>query len=396
MSISVHPWLVHSTTHRQVPAHNGTFGTFASNVEPTRNETRVLVLYTEIAPYVLACLDALVARTGARIELVRWPVNAEAPFALGAHPGITLHDRRDFTDERLLAFALDFKPQFVIASGWVDKGYLKVCRAMRRQGIPTSMNLDTAWRGDAKQWISAALARLWMPRTYSHIWATGTRQVAYARMLGLPENRILTGLYAADTTPFRAAFHAARQARQLRYPHRFIHVARYIPTKGQQVLCDAFAELCDQGRAGDWELHLVGTGELHDQVKNSTSGRHPRIVHRGFVQATDIPAVLAEAGASVLPSLYEPWGVVVQEHACIGLPLLLSDAVGAGERFLEPGANGALHKAGDKADLQQSLLQIIGTPEAELLRMGDRSAELGATWTPERWAALAEQTLLKR
>ncbi|MGV3638743.1 MAG: hypothetical protein ACO1NQ_13965, partial [Flavobacteriales bacterium] len=70
-------------------------------MEPTRNETRVLVLYTEIAPYVLACLDALVARTGARIELVRWPVNAEAPFALGAHPGITLHDRRDFTDERL-------------------------------------------------------------------------------------------------------------------------------------------------------------------------------------------------------------------------------------------------------------------------------------------------------
>lgn len=378
-----------------MPARNGTFGTFASTVEPTQNGPRVLVLYTEIAPYVLASLDALVARTGARIELVRWPVNAEAPFDLGAHPGITLHDRRDFTDERLLAFARDLDPQFVIASGWVDKGYLKVCRAMRKQGIPTSMNLDTAWRGDAKQWVSAALARLWMPRTYSHIWATGTRQVRYARMLGLPAERILTGLYTADVGPFVSAFAEARKALLQHYPHRFIHVARYIPTKGQQLLCDAFAELCDQGQAGDWELHLVGTGELHEQVKNSPTGVHPRIVHRGFVQAKDGPAMLAEAGVSVLPSLYEPWGVVVHEHACVGLPLLLSDAVGAGERFLEPGVNGHLHRAGDKADLQRSLLRMIQASDQELIRMGDRSAELGVQWTPALWAKAAEKHFLR-
>ncbi|MBX2972846.1 MAG: glycosyltransferase family 4 protein [Flavobacteriales bacterium] len=361
-----------------------------------QREPRVLVLYTEIAPYVLACLDALVARTGACIELVRWPTNAEAPFDFGAHPGITLHDRSTFTDAALLEFAQRVDPDLVIASGWVDKGYLRVCRAMRGKGIPTSMNLDTAWRGDARQWLSTLLARFWMPRTYSHIWATGSRQVAYARRLGSDVGHILTGLYAADVMPFISAFREARRSRAERYPHRFIHVARYIPTKGQQLLCDAFAELCDQGRAGDWELHLVGTGEQYDQVRNSPSGRHPRIVHRGFVQANDVPQVLAEAGVSVLPSLYEPWGVVVQEHACMGLPLLLSDAVGAGERFLQVPANGDLHKAGDKADLQRSLLKVIGTSDADLLRMGDRSAELGASWTPELWAAMAEQHLLKR
>lgn len=361
-----------------------------------QRQPRVLVLYTEIAPYLLAGLDALVARTGARIELVRWPVNAEAPFDFGAHPGITLHDRTTFTDEALLTFAEQFDPHAVIASGWVDKGYLRVCRALRRKGIPTSMNLDTAWRGDAKQWMSALLARFWLPRTYSHIWATGTRQVAYAQKLGMDTHHVLTGLYTADTAAFHTAGAAARVLRAQRYPHRFIHVARYIPTKGQQLLCNAFAELCDQGRAGDWELHLVGAGELLEQVRNSASGRHPRIVHRGFVQAADIAQVLAEAGASVLPSLYEPWGVVVQEHACMGLPLLLSDAVGAGERFLEVSANGYAHHAGDKADLQRSLLRIIGSTDEELMRMGDHSAALGASWSPELWAAMAEEHLLKQ
>lgn len=258
------------------------------------------------------------------------------------------------------------------------------------------MGLDTAWRGDPKQLLFVLLSRLWFQRTYSHTWATGDPQARYARKMGTSPDRTLSGFYTADVRPFLTALPQARERRTERYPHRFIHVARYIPTKGQQLLCDAFAELCDQGRAGDWELHLVGAGELLDQVRNSASGRHPRIVHRGFVQAADIPQVLAGAGASVLPSLYEPWGVVVQEHACMGLPLLLSDAVGAGERFLEVSANGYAHHAGDKADLQRSLLRIIGSTDEELMRMGDHSAALGASWSPELWAAMAEEHLLKQ
>lgn len=366
-------------------AHNG-----------TAQQPTVLVLYTELAPYVLACLNALVERTGAAIHLVRWPVNAEAPFALSFHKAITVHDRRKLSDSALLELADRCSPDLVMASGWVDKGYLKVCRAMLKRGVPTVMTFDTAWRGGAKQWLSAALGRTWIPATFSHAWATGERQVLYAQRLGFKKEQVQSGFYAADTAPFLAASTQAHEHRTQRYPHRFICVARYIPTKGQQVLCDAFAALCDRDEAADWELHLVGTGELFDAVRNSPSGRHPRIVHRGFVQAVDMPGVLLESGVSVLPSLYEPWGVVVQEHACMGLPLLLSDAVGARERFLEPARNGDVHRAGDQMDLMRSLRTMIQCSDAELLAMGERSRQLGAAWTPDHWAAVAEQYLVQR
>lgn len=362
----------------------------------THNAPRILVLYTEVAPYVLACLDALVARTGAQVDLVRWPLNAEAPFNIGDHPGITMHDRRTLSEADLLELADRLSPQLCIASGWVDKGYLKVCRELRRRNVPTCMGLDTAWRATAKQRLFMLLSRFWLRRTYSHVWATGLAQRTYAIKLGIPAANVLPGFYAADTRPFLNAAGPAMGSRALRYPHRFIHVARYIPIKGQQELCDAFATLCDQGRAADWELHLVGTGECLEAVKNSTSGGHPRIVHRGFVQAADMPDVLAQAGVSVLPSLYEPWGVVVQEHACMGLPLLVSDAVGAGERFLDGTTNGDRHKAGDVADLQRSLLKMINHSDADLVQMGARSHEMGAAWTPEDWAALCAKTFLTR
>ena len=356
----------------------------------------VLVLYTELAPYVLACLNALVQRADVDIHLVRWPVNAEAPFELSSHPRITVYDRGSMNDEGLLALADRTAPRIVLASGWLDKGYLKVCRRMRAQGATTVMTFDTAWRGGVKQWLSAAVGRFWIPATYTHAWATGERQSRYARMLGFAPDRVRSGFYAADTAPFVQAYADAITARKVRYPHRFICVARYIDTKGQQQLCDAFAALCDEGRAGNWELHMVGVGDRSEAVRNSRSGKHPRIGHRGFVQAKDMPEVLASSGVSVVPSLYEPWGVVVQEHACMGLPLVLSDAVGAAERFLRKGENGSGHKAGDVEDLKMTLANIVASTDAELLTMGTRSAALGASWTPHHWAEVATELLQQR
>jgi glycosyltransferase involved in cell wall biosynthesis len=362
----------------------------------TNKQRTVLVLYTELAPYVLACLNAFVEHSNVKVELVRWPVNAEAPFELKFHKAITVHERNALDDAKLLALAKQCAPDMVFASGWVDKGYLKVCRALKKKGVPTVMTFDTAWRGGAKQVISALLGRFWVPSTFSHAWATGEQQARYARNLGFSADRIRKGFYAADTKPFVQAFEQARRSRGTRFPHRFICVARYISTKGQQELCDAFAALVGAGQAGDWELHLIGTGILFEDVRDSATGTHPRITHHGFMQAHAMPAFLRPGGVSVLPSLYEPWGVVVQEFACMGLPLLLSDAVGARERFLVEGSNGHVHKAGDVGDLQASLARMVEHSDAELMDMGLRSAELGAAWTPQHWAKVAEELLSSR
>lgn len=350
--------------------------------------SRFLFLYTELAPYFLACVDRLVRDHGAEVRIVHWPVNAEAPFLLDADPRISRVPRRERTDEQLLKECLDWAPHAVFASGWVDRGYLRVCRALRQRGVPTVMCSDTAWRGDARQWAAVVVARTWLPRTFSHAWVTGAAQSAYARRLGFPKDRIRTGFYAADVDRF-TPLGAAREGSAAPVPHRLLCVARYIPTKGHQVLCDAFAGLCEGGHAADWELWLVGTGELHQQVMASASGRHPRIHHKGFVQAADLPALMAHCGAFVLPSTYEPWGVVVQEQACAGMPLLLSDAVGAAERFLEDGRNGFRFPAGDGHGLARTLERLFSLPDADLRVMGRHSMRLGAAWGPRDWAATA-------
>ncbi|MBK6776629.1 MAG: hypothetical protein IPG74_12625 [Flavobacteriales bacterium] len=145
---------------------------------------RALFLYTELAPYFLACVERLVKDFDLEVHIVRWPLNKEAPFQLKYADRVHVHERERFDDAALLSFATDLAPDIVFASGWVDKGYLKVCRALRSAGRPTVMCSDTAWRGDARQFAATVAARLWLKRTFSHAWVTGEAQARYARKLG--------------------------------------------------------------------------------------------------------------------------------------------------------------------------------------------------------------------
>lgn len=349
----------------------------------------ILVLYTELAPYVLACLNALAEKADADIHLVRWPVNKEAPFSLAFHPRITVHERATLNRDALVDLVDRIRPALTITSGWVDKDYLRAAAEAKHLGGVSVIALDTAWRGHWRQWANALVSRSRLHRAFTLAWVTGMAQSRYARRLGFAPDRIRTGFYSADTALFLPLGERIMAQTNAHWPHRLLCVARYIPTKGHQLLCDAFAELCRSGDAGDWELHFAGTGELHEQVKASPSGMHPRITHLGFKQPEEMRAIVEQAGAFVLPSSYEPWGVVVHEHACAALPLVLSSAVGASERFLKEGENGFRFIAGDKSSLKAALRMLIHCSDNELRAMGQRSLQLGSSWTPGSWAATA-------
>jgi glycosyltransferase involved in cell wall biosynthesis len=69
----------------------------------------------------------------------------------------------------------------------------------------------------------------------------------------------------------------------------------------------------------------------------------------------------------------------VNEAAACGLPLVLSDRVGAAHDLLRDGENGALVTAGDVAAAAQALRRLAA--DAELRRtQGSRSRELARDW----------------
>ena len=154
-----------------------------------------------------------------------------------------------------------------------------------------------------------------------------------------------------------------------------LSVARLAPEKGLDVLVRAVAE------AGDPRLVLVLTGEGGERTRLETLANEAgvRLVLTGDVEWERIVELYVAADVFALLSEREPWAVVVNEAAACGLPLVLSDRVGAAHDLLRDGENGSLVAAGDIDAAAKALRELAEDPERRRAQ-GARSRELARDW----------------
>jgi glycosyltransferase involved in cell wall biosynthesis len=340
---------------------------------------RILFLYTEIANYFLSCVKEL--HKTADIAIVRWAVNKEAPFAFEFHPEWQVFERSQFVSKELLEFSEDFNPDIIVCSGWIDEGYNAVAKHWKDK-IPTVISIDNHYTGSIRQQIGRLISKFKLHNRFSHAWVPGNPQEIFAKKLGFSESNILKGFYSADVDHFNAIYSSILPEKRKKFPRRFIYVGRYVDFKGITELWAAFINANSrQIQEKKWELWCVGTGEMWDDRIQAEG-----IKHFGFLQTKEFEAILKNSGVFVLPSRKEPWGVVVHEMACAGLPLLCSDKIGAASAFLEDGKNGFYFKSGDAKSLESAMHIIMNKSDKELMRMGEESHSKAMKINPVEWS----------
>lgn len=340
-------------------------------------QTNVVFLYTEIAPYFLACCRTLVENYNVNVHIVRYPVNNEAPFVFSTQQKITLYNRQDYDYSSLQSLIEKISPSIIVCSGWIDKQYLKICKLYNKK-IRTVLTLDTHWKGSLKQHLASFISPFLLRNKFSNAWVPGTIQKKYAKKLGFKDDEIILGFYSCDINHFLSIRDKAVVQKQQNFPRRFIYVGRYYDFKGVDILWQAFIELQNEMPNG-WELWCLGTGSLQPI-------EHPKIKHCGFVQPKNFLPFARQTGVFVMPSLFEPWGVVLHEFAAMGFPLLASEKVGAVEAFLQDTKNGYIFKAGDVNSLKEKLKEMMQLPAEQLNLMGEHSYKLAHNITPTLWA----------
>jgi glycosyltransferase involved in cell wall biosynthesis len=151
-----------------------------------------------------------------------------------------------------------------------------------------------------------------------------------------------------------------------------LSVARLSSEKGHDTLLRAVAA------AGDPRLVLVlaGSGPERDRLEALAGDVGSRLVLAGDLPHERVIEVYCAADIFALLSDREPWGVVVNEAAACGLPLVLSDRVGAAPDLLRDGENGFLVPAGDVQAAAKALRRLT----ADRARAGARSREIARGW----------------
>jgi glycosyltransferase involved in cell wall biosynthesis len=309
------------------------------------------------------CLNKLALQH--ELLVVHYPINEEAPFNFEFNSAIQLESKSELTTTKIV----EFKPEFVLCSGWADKEYIKWVKSLNK---PTALAFDTMWQSNLKFILGSFYFKLKYKKLFRFAFIPGKAQIKTARQLGFSVKNIFEGFYTCEDI-FRHNHKALRDTKELWC------IARYVPVKNINFLCEAFLSIPPNERSG-WKLNIAGTGELFPvRIENEA------IVHHGFIQPKELSSNLENATAFVLPSLYEPWGVVVHEMATLGKPLLLSTAVGARQDLLVEGKNGYSFNPHSAEELKIQLFKIFNASHEALQILGDNSTQIAKKFSSDNW-----------
>lgn len=356
------------------------------------------------APYMIERFNAIAER--GNIELEAW-------FDARTKPG------RSWTiDEATWRFPYRYMRR--VRVGWRTISLPTTLLAARRPDLLVSLyatpsfllGLSIAW---LRQWRTA----LWVEVTFDAwvrrrpwkdlvkravfrrvdgIITPGQDGRAFALRYGAPSARVHIARHVVDVNYFASKTAAARPARdQLRSELGlagivFVYVGRLWWGKGIRTLIAAYRDV-ERTLPGEASLLIVGDGTDQAQIEQMAKADGLRVKLAGFHQKTDLPRLYAVADVFVFPTLGDPYGLVIDEAMAAGLPIISTTAAGEiGERVVE-GVNGHLVAPGDAEGLAAAMRHLVA--DAGVRReMGLRSAEMIATYTPDRWAEAFERAVV--
>lgn len=220
---------------------------------------------------------------------------------------------------------------------------------------PIGIDSDTQYREPS------SLIKRWLKRIYLNIVFRNKNIYGLAggnfthkdlfRKFGMKEERILLMPMMVDNSRFDYAEYEQRQTDVM----RFVYVGRLIECKNIETLIRAYINY--HTIHANSELHIVGKGVLEEVLKDKYSS-FESVFFDGPKYGEELMEVYQENNVLVLPSTYEPWGLVVNEAMSAGMPVLVSNEVGAHYDLVDGKNTGFVFDAKDEQSLLTAMERI--------------------------------------
>jgi glycosyltransferase involved in cell wall biosynthesis len=131
------------------------------------------------------------------------------------------------------------------------------------------------------------------------------------------------GLEKEDLSEFRRRFALPNEKIVL-------YVGRLVYEKGIHILINAVPKVLSKV---DAKFVIVGSGYMQPQLSNivRSMGLEHKVLFTGFLEEQDLLKLQKVSDVSVVPSLFEPFGIVALEAMAAKSPVVVSDTGGLGE-----------------------------------------------------------------
>lgn len=222
----------------------------------------------------------------------------------------------------------------------------------------------------------------------------GTASRKYLIGYSVDESKIILAPNCTDTDVFFATDEQARQCLQRdtlkgnnltsEMPDFILlFVGRLAPEKGFPVLVEILSTL--QEERVDAGLLVVGDGPMRREYESMVGMRGlAHVVFVGFLEPKHIRDYYRLADVLIMPSISEPWGMVVNEAMALGLPVLCSPHVGAAKDMVVEDETG--YVCSDVKCYVERLISLIKDPRKRD-RMGQECLKMAACYSPQACAS---------
>jgi len=358
----------------------------------------VAAVFPEPTPYRAPLLDRVAAQPGIDLTVLyaadtvarrTWRVvpKHRAVFLRGVRiPGAQHVLRHDYPVTPGVVGALtEARPDVVVVSGWSTFAAQAAITWCRLKDVPYLLVVESHDDGPRSGWRRTVKGTVVPPivERAAGLLVTGTLARDSMISRGAHPERVRVFANTVDVEGFgeqvdRLAGTRPELRRALGGDSEdviVLSVARLAPEKGLAGLVRAVAA------AEDARLLLVVAGEGGERgaLRALAEELGVRLLLTGDVDWEQIVELYAAADVFALLSDREPWAVVVNEAAACGLPLVLSDRVGAAHDLLRDGENGRVVGSGDVDVAATALRELASDPERRRA-WGARSRELAGDW----------------
>ena len=309
----------------------------------------------------------------------------------------------DFTTETLLAWtqasehallraALPvvsrWRPDVVHAHDWLVAQSAVTLAELTRAPLVTTMHATEAGRHQG--WLPAPLnvaihsvERWLVQRSKAVITCSSAMHDEVVKLFEVTDMHVTVVPNGIDAARWRApaAARAAARARIGAAGPLLVYAGRLVHEKGVQTLLDALRELRTQHDG--LRLAIAGTGVYEPQLR--ARARRLRVARSvdwlGFVAEDDLAALLGAADVVVVPSLYEPFGIVALEAAAAHTSLVVAASGGLADLVTGRVASASFPPR-DVDALVRAVGSVLADPAAAraAIKRADRVIRRDYTW----------------
>lgn len=286
----------------------------------------------------------------------------------------------------------EVQPDVIAVAGWSFAESLAAIAWARSNGRAVLlMSASQARDGVRTDWREAVKRRV--VKACDAALVGGALQKAYVVALGLAEEKVFFGYNAVDNEHFIVGADAARaniggDCPVDGLPERYLLASgRFIAKKNFPRLVQAFGAALERVDHGH-HLVVLGDGPERGMIEAEivAHGLAERVHLPGYIGYDLLPVFYGLSEGFLHVSLNEQWGLVVNEAAAAGLPLVVSSPCGSARALVHEGKNGWIVNPYDVEDMTHAIAALISVSSAKRAMMGKVSREIVKEWGPSRFA----------